>query len=290
MALLSLVLAVFQPLMVGAAPPVDPSAVLFAVNAGGPEVGVDPVWEQDLKFDPSPYVNSPDSGRRLGSTSTTIDLSDPSIPVGTLPAVFADYRLDVDNGTPMEWDFPVPSGTDVEVQLFFVETWSGAYSPGVRVFDVSVEGSLLLDDYDIWSDVGPATAVMKSTQLTSDGNIDIDFGTVTEKPIINGIQIVDLGSTSTPLPSLAAVPDALDFGAVAPDAPTALPVDLTNVGVAASGPLTISGATVTGADAAEFTGDFSPLAGQVLAPGESVSTSVTSRRRRWRGRVRRNSR
>ena len=51
----------------------------------------------------------------------------------------------------MEWDFPVPAGMDVEVQLYFVETWSGAYAPGCRVFDVSVDRDRCWTTYDIWS-------------------------------------------------------------------------------------------------------------------------------------------
>ena len=48
-------------------------------------------------------------------------------------------------------------------------------SPGARTFDVEIEGTQVLDDYDIFADVGGATGTVKSFDVTTAGNLDIDF-------------------------------------------------------------------------------------------------------------------
>ena len=163
--------------------PPDPGSVVFRVNAGGSLVSGTPDWEAD---GPSAYVNS---GSNTYSTSDAIDMSDPSVPAGTPMALFQSERWDPSSGAEMEWDFPVIDGS-YEVSLFFAEVYGGAFSAGARVFDVSVDGALVLDDYDVFADVGAETAVVKTFVTTvTDGNIDIDFGHLTENPAIKAIQI-----------------------------------------------------------------------------------------------------
>jgi hypothetical protein len=54
-----------------------------------------------------------------------------------------------------------------------------------------------LDDFDIVAAVGHNRGTMRSFDITSDGNVDIDLKNVVENPLINGIEIVTTGATTT---------------------------------------------------------------------------------------------
>jgi hypothetical protein len=130
-------------------------------------------------------------------------VSHASIPAGTPAALFQSERYDKSAGAEMSWAFPVTPAS-YEVRLYFAETWFGAPGggpggSGKRVFDVSVEGSLVLDDYDIFADVGALRGVVKTFTVTSDATLNIDFNRVVENPLIKGIEIlpVSSGSAST---------------------------------------------------------------------------------------------
>ena len=74
----------------------------------------------------------------------------------------------------MQWDFPVTAG-DYIVNLYFAEVGTNQQAVGARKFDVTIEGALALDDYDIFAEVGGFKGVVKSFNITSDTNLDIDF-------------------------------------------------------------------------------------------------------------------
>ena len=62
-----------------------------------------------------------------------------------------------------------------------------------RCFDVSIEDDVVLDDFDIYAEVGPNVGVMKSfvTVVSSDGNLDIDFmHAAAGNPTLSGIEVV----------------------------------------------------------------------------------------------------
>ncbi|MDZ7728373.1 MAG: malectin domain-containing carbohydrate-binding protein [Dehalococcoidia bacterium] len=171
---------------------IDPDGILYRVNAGGELVSGTPEWSADSGSATSPHVNTGETY----SSSTTIDMSDPSVPADTPTEVFQSERWDPSSGDEMQWDFPVENGT-YRVDLYFAEIYSGAYSEGARVFDVSLEGTVVLPGYDIYAEVGAATGVVKSFEtVVEDGNVDLDFGHITENPAIKGIQVVRLGGQS----------------------------------------------------------------------------------------------
>ena len=105
--------------------------------------------------------------------------------------MFLSERWDDGNSPEMQWNFPVAAGTPVEVRLYFANTYSGTANPGQRVFDVSVEGGLVLDNYDIVADTGGTLrGTVKRFNVNSDGTINIAFGHVVENPLISAIEIV----------------------------------------------------------------------------------------------------
>jgi hypothetical protein len=62
----------------------------------------------------------------------------------------------------MEWSFPVGQTGTYEVRLYFAEMWQNTQGVGLRTFDVIIEGATVLDDYDIYADVGGFTGVTKT--------------------------------------------------------------------------------------------------------------------------------
>jgi hypothetical protein len=169
-------------------------APLFRVNAGGPAIaapdGSSPNWGQDKSSAYSQYVNASSAGNQAAGVTSAIVL-DPSVPPSVPSALFQTERWDPSSGAEMQWSFPVDAGV-YEVRLYFTETYTGITWSGQRVFDVSIEGKNVLDNYDIFEDAGGRNiGVMKSFVATvTDGNLTIDFDHVVENPCIKGIEIL----------------------------------------------------------------------------------------------------
>jgi hypothetical protein len=190
------------PGTVFAAPPQacsnEPNPYLYRVNAGGPPVAASdcgPDWAGDQDFS-SPYRNDGSNTADWGSNGSM----GPSLPVTTPGAIFATERWDPGDPPEMHWSFPVPAGTALQIRLYFTNQYGGTSQVGQRVFDVTLDGTEVLSDYDIVADVGDQTAVMKSWNVTSDGAVDIEFGHVVENPLVNGIEVVDRNLLPGPQP------------------------------------------------------------------------------------------
>jgi endo-1,4-beta-xylanase len=93
------------------------------------------------------------------------------------------------------------SGNSYDVTLYFAETY--LTSSGSRVFNVSINGTSALSNFDIYSAAGGqdrAIAREFSAAANSSGQIVIQFTAVTENPKINGISIKPgSGPTATPI-------------------------------------------------------------------------------------------
>ncbi len=68
---------------------------------------------------------------------------------------------------------------------------------GQRVFDVSLEGSLVLDDFDIYAVNNTRNTAVDRSFLVSvtDGALNVTFGRVTDYPIISAIEVLWAGSS-----------------------------------------------------------------------------------------------
>lgn len=79
-----------------------------------------------------------------------------------------------------DYAIPVTNGT-YNVTLHFAEIYWGATGGGTggvgkRIFDVTLEGDLILDNYDINADVGPQTPAIKNfTVEITDGELNLNF-------------------------------------------------------------------------------------------------------------------
>ena len=85
--------------------------------------------------------------------------------------------------------FSVPNGT-YTVKLHFAEIYSGTFENGARVFSVDMEGSRVLTNLDIHSDVGANAALVKTFQVTvTDGTLNLATVPNVENPKLAAIEI-----------------------------------------------------------------------------------------------------
>ena len=179
--------------------------VLYRVDAGGPAISAidnGPDWMADQSdSDPGAAYRNHQSNSALWSPVSNVDST---VPSSTPSAIFNSERWSPTDNPPMTWDFPVPSGTQVEVRLYFANRYSGTSQPGQRVFDVSLNGTQVLSHYDIVASVGDQTGTMQAFDITvpSTGtyasDVDLAFTHEVENPLIDGIEIVKTGSSATP--------------------------------------------------------------------------------------------
>lgn len=172
--------------------------ILYRVNAGGEQIAATddgPDWIADVT-DASPYRTT---GSSRSWYAQNVPRLDESVPAGTPVELFNSRRWDPAEEPELEWSFPVPAGLPVEVRLYLAErTWSHN-QPGSRVFDISVDGTVVADDFDAAALVGYNTGMMLSAPVTSDGSVDIQFTRGVSDPAVFGIEIVlvDDGSLGT---------------------------------------------------------------------------------------------
>lgn len=165
------------------------------VNAGGPKVSSTPDWLKDTKRKPSPFVNATATGNVTKKVSATIDLGDGSIPAGTPQAIFQSARIDPSAAPSLQWDLQVTSGT-YTVRLYFAEIVPAFQAVGARTFDVEIEGTQVLDGYDIFAEVGAYAGTVESFDVATEGNLDIDFlpGAAGMQPMVNAIEVEPTGT------------------------------------------------------------------------------------------------
>ncbi|WP_435361659.1 malectin domain-containing carbohydrate-binding protein [Haloarchaeobius sp. DFWS5] len=235
--------------------------VLYRANAGGPDIAATdsgPDWVSD-----TPYLVA---GGGSTSSHGQPDQLDASVPSSTPSGIWNDERWDPGDGAEMQYEFSVPSGTAVEVRLYFYDGYSGTSAVGDRVFDLSVEDESITD-FDPVEEFGDQTGGMQSFTVTSDGTIDVDFGHVTENPQLNAIEIV----STEPQSNVLSGPSSVDFGSVLVGDSETEQVTVTNLGGTGDPPISI--------DSVGLSGDSTFAVGSApqssLAPGESATIPVT---------------
>ena len=141
-----------------------------SINAGGSATG---------SFGADQYF----SGGSTYTNTRTIDTS--QITTNPPPAaIFSTERYGA-----MTYTLPNRSGAQT-VTLYFAETYVTA--AGQRLFNVSINGSTVLSNFDIYASAGGADrAIARSFNVTanSSGQVVIQFISGTENPKINGITV-----------------------------------------------------------------------------------------------------
>jgi hypothetical protein len=90
------------------------------------------------------------------------------------PALFQTGRMAADTG-PLIYTFPVPNGA-YHLNLYFAELSPSDDHVGGRLFNVKVQGGVVMPDVDIFATVGANAALIKGKDIAvSDGSLQIEF-------------------------------------------------------------------------------------------------------------------
>jgi len=155
---------------------------LYRINAGGVQVNTSiGTFLADQKFSAGAALT-----RAVDITNTTDD------------ALYQTERY----GSSFGYALPVSNGT-YTVKLHFADNW--VTSVGVRKFDVNLENTRVLDNYDIFAKVGTRKAVVETfTVNVADGTLNINFSSLAtvggaNNATVSGIEVLG-GSSPTPTP------------------------------------------------------------------------------------------
>lgn len=257
--------------LVAPMPAAAAETILYRVNAGGGTISGSPSWASDLKGSPSPYSNALAAGNTTYSTAASIDTSDPSLPSGTPASLFQSERWDDAPAPEMTWTFPVSPGS-YQVRLFFAEIFPGTMAMGARTFDVSIEGALVLDNFDVFAAVGANKGIVKTFIVTADSSLQILFGHVVENPAVKGVEISSLGAQPS---SLGPSPTTISFGSVTTGQSASQQLTLTNLGGSGDPSITVNATGISGTAASQFGDAFNDAQDVTLSPGASTTFNVT---------------
>ncbi|MEO0600853.1 MAG: malectin domain-containing carbohydrate-binding protein, partial [Myxococcota bacterium] len=97
------------------------------------------------------------------------------------------------NNGPLVYEFPVANGTYL-LQLEFAEIFNGITAPGQRVMDVSAEGQLLFDDFDMFAEAGGIDIAISKRAVVevTDGLFTIEIAGVVENPKLSAFAVLNL--------------------------------------------------------------------------------------------------
>ena len=246
--------------------------ILYRVNTGGPQLasadGSTPDWSEDTDINPSSFrIGS--GGSNVSTLADAIDLSDPSLPSSAPEALFQSERWDPIQEPEMQWEFPVDPGSEVEVRLYFAETFPLFIdASGKRVFDVSVEGVVptAFDDIDPFQIGGGEYAgfMLSHTVTVNDNGVSLEFLHGIENPALKGIEIIfnddPVGTNDV---SIVTASDAAE-----PNVNGQFTVSLTEVAA------TDTTVTYTVAGTATPDTDYGLLSGTVIIPAGSLSAPI----------------
>jgi hypothetical protein len=119
------------------------------------------------------------------------------------PRLFQNERYSLNDSPAMLYTIPAPAGT-YTLNLYFSENY--VTGPGLRLFNIRVNGTTVLTNFDIFATAGARfAAVIKTFALTSTGTISIEFdhsNPVVQNPKIDAIELIPLTQTLATIPLL----------------------------------------------------------------------------------------
>jgi len=166
-----------------------------SINAGGPAVSNSGGGDNSFVADED-----------YSAGGTTYAVTTPIVlPAGVTDAAPEAVYQDARQG-PITYTFPgLTAGTSYIVRLHFAELYFSA--AGNRVFDVSINGTAVLTNFDIFAAAGAQyTAMVEQFTATpnSSGDLVIAFTSVTDQPMINGIEVFGASTACSTVPSAPA--------------------------------------------------------------------------------------
>jgi hypothetical protein len=153
-----------------------------------------------------------DAGFSGGSNSSTND----AIARTNDDTLFQTTRVGSNASERLTYSFDVPNG-DYHVNLYFVDDYDGTAAVGMRVFDIALEEEQVLNNLDIYAQVGHDAALIRSFDTAvTDGALAIDLVDQVRNPKIAAIEFFHKG-VSTPLPTQYEVTASCsDNGSISP--------------------------------------------------------------------------
>ena len=157
------------------------SVVLYRINSAGPaysDSNGDP-WTVDSHF----------SGGSASSTTVTV--------TGTAdPTLFKTNRW----GNPLSYNFSLPNGTYLVTVLESENYWSG---PGSRVFSLSLQGSVVEPNLDIYAASGGKFKAMTLTYTAtvSTGTLNLVANASIDNAQFAGVEVMWIGPACSPTPT-----------------------------------------------------------------------------------------
>jgi len=237
----------------------QPPQTGIAINSGGPAA--------------SPFLADEDfAGGATINHANTIDTSKVTNPAPA--AVYQSARVAATAGAGTTFSYTIggfTAGSSNTVRLHFCETFHT--TAGSRVFNVSINGTQVLTNFDIFATAGGqniANIQQFTEAANASGQYVIAFTSVTDKALISGIEI---GSSTTPPP-----PAAPAFSPAPGSYSSAQSVTISDTTTGASIFYTTDGSTPT-TSSTLYTSPVSITATttlQAIANAGSASSSVTS--------------
>ncbi len=171
----------------------DPGATAIRINAGGPALNFGgQAFSADAQFS---------GGKSYENAAATV----PSL-----------YKTERSAESPVSFSYlvPVANGTYLIrlhfAEIYFGATGGGAGGNGKRVFDVSLEGNLVLDNLDINAVAGPQTPLVREFQVqVTDGKVDLFLNASpgvggVNQPKLSALEILSVGPVENVAPTAVA--------------------------------------------------------------------------------------
>jgi chitinase len=159
-------------------PSFTPTPTPLRVNCAGPvytSTVTGYVWQADQAYSNGGWGYT-GGGARTTADGIPLALGDDTLYQSAREGSF-NYKFDIQNG-------------NYQVNMKFADIYWN--NPGSRVFDISLEGYLAADNFDIIAASGGhdwATGLSYNVTVL-DGQLNLDFGAVTNIPMISAIEII----------------------------------------------------------------------------------------------------
>jgi beta-galactosidase len=182
---------------------------LYRINCGGPaytdEYGQLWASDQPLKLNVKHYGSSSWTNTFRGVPSFFASQRRIYSPInGTRDwNLFQTFRYGRDQ---LQFKFPIASAGEYLVELYFVEPWlgvgGGLEADKMRLFDVAINGKVVLKDLDIWKLAGTNTAVKKTIKVkVNAGDLVLSFPRIKSgQAVISAIAVASLNQQLKPGP------------------------------------------------------------------------------------------
>ncbi|MCB5280981.1 MULTISPECIES: malectin domain-containing carbohydrate-binding protein [unclassified Arthrobacter] len=178
----------------GTVTPPPAGGATLRINAGGPALvsgGVS--WLADQYFT---------GGKAFTNSAAT------AIAGTTDDVLYTTERSATADGGSFGYAVPVTAAGAYTVRLHFAEIWFGAAGggpggAGKRIFSANLEGGAVeLANYDIFADVGAASAAVKEfTVNVTNGVLNLDFTATVNQPKVSAIEITYPAGAPLPVPA-----------------------------------------------------------------------------------------